>query len=45
MADSIAHAPGIEGAGLLLTLADERVTIRLTRDLWALESQDGVLVS
>jgi 4a-hydroxytetrahydrobiopterin dehydratase len=38
IADSVANAPGIAGAGLLLTLADERVTIRLTRDLWALES-------
>ena len=38
MADSIANAPGISHAGVLLTLADERVTIRLTRDLWALES-------
>ena len=38
MADSIANAPGISDAGVLLTLADERVTIRLTRDLWALES-------
>ena len=25
-------------AGVLLTLADDRVTLRLTRDLWALES-------
>jgi 4a-hydroxytetrahydrobiopterin dehydratase len=38
MAESIANAPGIAGAGVLLTLADERVTIRLTRDLWALEA-------
>jgi 4a-hydroxytetrahydrobiopterin dehydratase len=28
----------IAGKGVLLTLADQRVTIRLTRDLWALES-------
>jgi len=39
MANSIANAPGIAGSGVLLTLADERVTIRLTRDLWALESR------
>jgi 4a-hydroxytetrahydrobiopterin dehydratase len=31
--------PGIAGAGVLLSLADERVTFRLTRDLWALESR------
>jgi len=38
IADSIANAPAIAGAGVLLTLADDRVTIRLTRDLWALEA-------
>lgn len=39
IADAIAHLPGIEGRGVLLTLAEQRVTIRLTRDLWALESE------
>lgn len=39
IADSIATAPGIAGEGVLLTLADDRVTIRLTRDLWALEAR------
>jgi 4a-hydroxytetrahydrobiopterin dehydratase len=38
MADAVAKAPGIAGAGVLLTLADDRVTIRLTRDIWTLES-------
>jgi 4a-hydroxytetrahydrobiopterin dehydratase len=38
VADRIANVPGIAGAGLLLTLADDRVTVRLTRDLWALET-------
>jgi len=38
VADAIANAAGTEGVGVLLTLTDERVTIRLTRDLWALES-------
>jgi 4a-hydroxytetrahydrobiopterin dehydratase len=38
LADSIATAPGIAGTGVLLTLSDDRLTIRLTRDLWALES-------
>ena len=37
LAESVAGAPGIEGAGVLLTLADARVTVRLTRDLWSLE--------
>lgn len=38
IAGSIANAPAIAGAGVLLTLADDRVTIRLTRDLWELEA-------
>ncbi len=37
LAEAIAAAPGIAGGGVLLTLADDRVTVRLTRDLWALE--------
>jgi 4a-hydroxytetrahydrobiopterin dehydratase len=38
IADSIAQTPGIAGTGVLLTLSDQRVTVRLTRDLWGLES-------
>lgn len=38
LSDAIARTPRAAGAGMLLTLSDERVTIRLTRDLWALES-------
>lgn len=37
LADAIAATPGLAGTGALLTLADDRVTVRLTRDLWALE--------
>lgn len=37
LAAAIATAPGIAGAGVLLTLADDRVTVRLTRDVWNLE--------
>jgi 4a-hydroxytetrahydrobiopterin dehydratase len=37
LAEAIAAAPGIAGAGALLTLADDRVTVRLTRDGWSLE--------
>jgi len=37
LATAIAAAPGMADAGALLTLADARVTVRLTRDLWALE--------
>ena len=38
LADAIAAAPGVAGAGVLLTLADDRVTARLTRDVWSLET-------
>ena len=37
LAAAIVAGPGVAGAGLLLTLADDRVTVRLTRDIWALE--------
>lgn len=37
LAEAVAKAPGVEGAGLLLTLSDARVTVRLSRDLWDLE--------
>jgi 4a-hydroxytetrahydrobiopterin dehydratase len=37
LAEVVAKAPGIAGAGVLLTLADARVTVRLSRDIWNLE--------
>ena len=37
LAEAIAKAPGISGAGALITLADALVTVRLTRDIWSLE--------
>jgi len=37
MAEAIAKVPGISGTGALLTLADGRLTVRLTRDIWKLE--------
>jgi 4a-hydroxytetrahydrobiopterin dehydratase len=37
LAEAVAEAPGVAGAGVLLTLADARVTVRLTRDIWGLE--------
>jgi len=43
LADAIAATPGLAGSGALLTLADDRVTIRLTRDLWALEPRHVAL--
>ena len=37
LAEAVAQAPGIAGAGVLLTLADTRVSVRLSRDIWNLE--------
>ena len=37
LAEAIARAPGIAGAVVLLTLADTRVTVRLSRDVWSLK--------
>lgn len=37
LAEAVAKAPGIAGAGVLLTLADTRVSVRLSRDIWNLE--------
>jgi 4a-hydroxytetrahydrobiopterin dehydratase len=37
LAAAIAEAPGFEGSEALLTIADARVTVRLSRDLWQLE--------
>jgi 4a-hydroxytetrahydrobiopterin dehydratase len=39
LAEAVANAPGIAGSGVLLTLADTRVTVRLTRDVWSLEAR------
>jgi 4a-hydroxytetrahydrobiopterin dehydratase len=37
LAEAVAEVPGFEGSGALLTIADKRLTVRLTRDLWQLE--------
>jgi 4a-hydroxytetrahydrobiopterin dehydratase len=37
LADAVAQVPGMEGAGAKLTLSDETLTVRLTRDVWQLE--------
>ena len=39
LAEAVAATPGVEGSGIILTLADGRLTIRLSRDLWQLESR------
>jgi 4a-hydroxytetrahydrobiopterin dehydratase len=43
LAEAVAMAPGIAGAGALLTLADSCVTIRLSRDIWNLEQRHAQL--
>ncbi len=37
LASAVAEVDGFEGSGGLLTIADDRLTVRLTRDLWMLE--------
>ena len=37
LAGSVAAIPGLAGSGTLMTVADTRLTVRLTRDLWRLE--------
>lgn len=37
LAQAVAEVAGLEGSGGLLTIADDRLTVRLTRDLWMLE--------
>ncbi|HTU99761.1 MAG TPA: VOC family protein [Luteitalea sp.] len=39
LASAMAVAPGMAGAGAVITLGDDRLTVRLTRDLWTLEAK------
>jgi 4a-hydroxytetrahydrobiopterin dehydratase len=39
LAEAMAAVPGLEGSGALLTIADRHLTVRLSRDLWQLESR------
>lgn len=39
LADAIAQVPGIEAAGVLMTIADEQLTVRLTRGIGQLASR------
>jgi 4a-hydroxytetrahydrobiopterin dehydratase len=39
LAEAVAGVPGVAGSGALLTIADGRLTVRLSRDLWALEAR------
>jgi 4a-hydroxytetrahydrobiopterin dehydratase len=37
LAGAVVGIPGLEGSGARLTIADDQLTVRLTRDLWWLE--------
>lgn len=37
LAEAIAEVPDLEGSGVLITIADTHLTVRLSRDLWHLE--------
>jgi 4a-hydroxytetrahydrobiopterin dehydratase len=39
LADGVAQVPGIEGASVLITIADDQLTVRLTRGVWQLEPE------
>jgi 4a-hydroxytetrahydrobiopterin dehydratase len=39
LAEAVTDVPDLEGSGALLTIADARLTVRLSRDLWQLELQ------
>lgn len=39
LAEAVAHVPGLDGAAVLMTIADDQLTVRLTRDLWQLEQR------
>jgi 4a-hydroxytetrahydrobiopterin dehydratase len=39
LAEAIAHVPGLDGAGVLMTIADDQLTVRLTRGVERLEER------
>jgi 4a-hydroxytetrahydrobiopterin dehydratase len=39
LAASVVDVPGFDGSGAPLTIADGRLTVRLTRDIWQLEAR------
>ncbi|MGB9754264.1 VOC family protein [Roseiflexus castenholzii] len=39
LAEAIAGITGLEDSGVVMTVANDRLTVRLTRDIWQLESQ------
>jgi 4a-hydroxytetrahydrobiopterin dehydratase len=43
LAVAMAQVPGLEGEGALVTIADDTLTVRLTRGIWRLEARHVVL--
>ena len=43
LGEAMARVPGVEGAGVLLTIADERLTVRLSRGVFRLEESHAAL--
>ena len=43
LAEALARVPNLEGSGVLMTIADSLITVRLTRDLWKLEPEHAEL--
>jgi len=39
LAEAVAHVFGLDGAGALMTIAHDQLTVRLTRDIWQLEQR------
>ena len=39
LAEALAQVSGLEGAGTLMTIAEDQLTVRLTRDVWQLEQR------
>jgi 4a-hydroxytetrahydrobiopterin dehydratase len=39
LAEAVAKTPSVAGRGILLTAADDRLTVRLSRDIWQLEPE------
>jgi 4a-hydroxytetrahydrobiopterin dehydratase len=37
LAEAVSRVPGLDDSGVLLTMADASLTVRLSRDLWQLE--------
>ena len=43
LAEAVAQVPGLQGSGTLLTIADDRLTVRLTRGVFRVEAQHVAL--